>query len=480
MVDLTATNHNNNGGNNQTPSRNNNRGGRRWTTTNDDSSRHSRNGHHNHHHHPPTNFGGALDNPLPVASAIDGEWRPRRKVHVTPRHLATLRVMQLPNQNDDNDNDEQQQQQLIDSEDTSSTKVCIVGDQFIVVATSNRSPLCVYKLSRAPSNSEHNTDMCTKPWSVVLLSNNNNENENDNDNEIQQQQLLPPPASKIVSLIALPFGQSLIYGETCRRNEEGHVVALTEDGQCFIVRIRRDTTAATAAAGGTTKIFEFSTMNFGVSCASVIPTSKGSRDCQLLIGYQSGYLENWKIFRFSANKTMAKMLWRGLYSNHCSIQSVAPLNITSNSSSNSKDGDNTTDTNANIQKPKKEKPVIETNKSIESSEDNDTHRYLLITLLSSNQNILTSDAMVEVIDIGDMPAVWKGHSTTTTSTTTTTAEEESLGHLRAIHLERRWILPQEGMEIIKSSSIATSHEDSDDIPSRTHFIPSQASGSICK
>lgn len=354
---------------------------------------------------------GALDVPLPVASVIDGIWKSRRKIHRTPQRLATL------------------VDPSADEEDTSAIMICIAGDQFIVVAN-NLNSLCVYQITANVSD-----DIPLKPWAVVSLT------ENDDNHH-----------STIVSLIALPFGQSLIYGETCRK-EEGHVVAFTDDGQGFIVRLHKD--------DGASKIYDFTTMNFGVTCASVIPTSKGSQDCRLLVGYQSGYLENWKIVRLGSDKTMAKLVWRGIYPNNFSIQSVMPLNIAPKEDENGDNKDNIPENKQKIELPKREKPEI-----MMGGTEDVTPRYLLVTLLSPTE-ILRTDAMVEVIDVGSLPTAWKNQTL-----------EGSFGHLRAVNLDKCWVLPHPGMEILNSSTISTSDDPS--LPRRMHFVPSQATGSMCK
>lgn len=150
----------------------------------------------------------AFDRPLPLASVVDGHWKARPKVHRTPRRLATL--MTHP---------EGQVSDTILQEDGSGTLLCIAGDEFILVANTV-SNLYIFRLTEACLS--QNDDTVVAPWVTVCLS----------EEEARQ-------AAAIVALHALPFGKSLIYGETCRK-DEGHAVAFSDDGQGFIIRIRRD------------------------------------------------------------------------------------------------------------------------------------------------------------------------------------------------------------------------------------------------
>lgn len=196
-------------------------------------------------------------------------------------------------------------------------------------------------------------------------------------------------------------------------------------------------------------------MNFGVTCVSVISTCPGSEDCQLLVGYQTGYLEAWKIFSFSTEKIMAKLLWRGVYPNSYWIQDIAPLTIEVETE-NIRNEPNT---------------ASDESTSKRTADAHDPSRYLLVTLLSPKMPLKTN-AMVEVIDIGSLANDWK-HSKDI-------GDGPGHGHLRAIDLGTRWVMPQAGMEILNSSTISTNDDPSADLPKRAHFIPSTATGSICK
>ena len=135
-------------------------------------------------------------------------------------------------------------------------------------------------------------------------------------------------------------------------------------------------------------------MNFGVTCVSVAPTSPGSEDCQLLVGYQSGYLESWKIFRFSAEKIMAKLSWRGVYPNSNWIQKIAPLNLAPKETPKTKS-------------TKTEEDSGEDTKTTSTASDApDPSIYLMVTLLSPKTPTKTS-GMLEVINIGSLSNDWK-------------------------------------------------------------------------
>ena len=255
-------------------------------------------------------------------------------------------------------------------------------------------------------------------------------------------------------------------------------------------------------------------MNFGVTCASVVPAADhpnhnndNTKDLQLLVGYQSGYLENWKIFRFSSDKILAKVLWRGMYSNNYTIHNMTPLNVTTTTATTAtaaaaaaaaaaiKKEDDTGNTSSShdtkeedsklATTPSKRSPIKDRSPPKEKTtprrtafgnETKDHPRYLLLTLFSPTDTLKTG-AMMEVIDIGPLGRIWKGND----------AAQEGLGRLRAINLNKRWIMPAAGMEILNSSTIGTSTSNSDGgassedgLPRRAHIIPSTATGSICK
>ncbi|CAB9523341.1 expressed unknown protein [Seminavis robusta] len=344
-------------------------------------------------HHHRVEHSSAIDEPLPVASVLDGTWRSRRKLHRTPRRLATLRP-ELPTDTSE--------------VDASGTTMCIAGDEYIVVANTVSTPVLIYRLTHSAAAATVVT-----PWNSVSLIGGDDDN-------------ATPSSSAIVSLMALPFGKSLIYGEPCRK-DEGHIVAFSDDGQGFILRIRRD--------DGATKICSFPTQNFGVTCAAVVPVAATGGDHHLLVGYQTGYIESWKIFRFSPKKILAKLLWRGIYPHSYSIQNMAPLTVESH--------------NNNTQ----------------------SHRYLLVTVQSPSV-ILKTSAMVEVMDIQSLPEDWKQR------------RGEQQGHyLRAVKLDSRcWVMPGARMELLNTSTLGSHHtaaEDDENLPRRAHVIPSASTGSIC-
>ena len=151
----------------------------------------------------------ALDHPLPLASIVEGSWKSRRKVHRTPRRLATLMTHPLTGDGSD----------AILQEDASGTLLSIAGDEFILVANTV-SQLSIFRLEESLLSQTDNS--VVSPWAVVTLS----------QDETRQ-------SAAIVAMEVLPFGKSLVFGETCRK-DEGHVVLFSDDGEGFIIRIRRD------------------------------------------------------------------------------------------------------------------------------------------------------------------------------------------------------------------------------------------------
>ena len=367
-------------------------------------------------------------------------------------------------------------------------------------------------------------------------------------------------SAPIVSLVALPYGQSLIYGHSCRK-EELQIVAMTDDGQGFIVVVRNnDDNADHENANDENndpayKIMDFHTMNFGVSCLCVIPSASSGnsppspttttttstinttttttaattttspskhdpsprqskdnsrkqspvhhQDLQLLVGYQSGYVENWKIFRFSSEKVLAKMLWRGIYPRNYSIQDMVPLNITQLTTMDGNDNAGSGTTNQD-DTPSSKVAVVEDSSNLKSSNqkpsfressplattthkkgpaaqndiDKEHSRYLLLSLYSPTETMKTA-AMMEVIDIGPLVKAWKDNDTTTIQQQQ--QNQGMSGRLRAINLNQRWIMPAPGMELLNSYTLAMTGCSSgeEDLPKRAHIIPSMASGSLC-
>ena len=206
-------------------------------------------------HHNASTVLGAVDRPLPIASAIQGQWKSRRKVHQTPRRLATLKINVGGNGSSKvmSSEDDNHPPSGLGMDISSGIQVCIAGDEYIVVANTTASNLYVFRLSqqpRQPTATAIATDstLLTLPWAVVPLTHQIDDADDATHDNIttietktkQQSSQLPDTSpANIVSLMALPFGLSLIYGETCR-HEEGHVVAFTDDGQGIIVRIRKD------------------------------------------------------------------------------------------------------------------------------------------------------------------------------------------------------------------------------------------------
>jgi len=270
-------------------------------------------------------------------------------------------------------------------------------------------------------------------------------------------------------------------------------------------------------------------MNFGVSCTCILPptdskdSSSSSEDhSQLLVGYQSGYIENWRIFRFSSEKILAKMMWRGMYPNHETIQNIAPLNIMSNmTSSSTKEDDEleeaheksnlngkadnpddssstakhhpaSTDNPAAFQSPKptvspkkiasypnyKATPQPSPAKIPPTSMGAQRHQYLVVTLWPTHEAPPTTSAMLDVIHIGSLAADWKSKKE---------PHDPGMGIFRAIKLEKRWVMPATEMELLNSMAVAhcshgTHQEDhgSGCLPRKVHVIPSVGTGCICK
>ena len=201
----------------------------------------------------------ALDLPLPIASVVQGQWRSRRKLQRTPRRLATLNI---PSSSSNAHGDvATSTSSMVMEGDASGTILCLVGQEYIVVANTVANGLCIYRLSSqkqqqqpqssssssSSSGGNNNTTTSTAspddlvaPWCVVSLTNDHHHTEKDDDHNDDDPIMVDAKDSAvIVSLTALPLGQSLVYGEPCRA-EEGHIVAVTDDGQGFVVRLRKD------------------------------------------------------------------------------------------------------------------------------------------------------------------------------------------------------------------------------------------------
>ena len=220
-------------------------------TTNHTTSReHHHHRRHRQSHH--TRMVGALDHPLPIASAINGVWTPRRKIHRTLRRIATLATKAGAAVATATVASEMREGNLdpIVLDNASGAKLCIAGDEYIVVGNTTASSLYIFRLSSssilAPLSSTSQpsaTDPLVSPWAVISLQEDDSEEEEedpkDSSSDNNTSNNIPNSIGRIVSIKALPFGQSLIYGETIRE-EEGHVVLFTDDGRCIIVRIRKN------------------------------------------------------------------------------------------------------------------------------------------------------------------------------------------------------------------------------------------------
>jgi len=90
--------------------------------------------------------------------------------------------------------------------------------------------------------------------------------------------------------------------------------------------------------------------------------------------------------------------------------------------------------------------------------------YLIVNLLTpQTTNRQSSASMVEVIDMESVKGAWES------------SDGES-AILKAVPLEKHWILPYGGMEIIDSSSLSN---DNGMLPRKPHLIPSTGTNSIC-
>jgi hypothetical protein len=210
-----------------------------------------------------------------------------------------------------------------------------------------------------------------------------------------------------------------------------------------------------------TKICSFSTQNFGVNCATVVPVA--ADDNHFLVGYQTGYMESWKIFRFSTEKIMTKLLWRGVYPNSYCIQNMAPLMM----ESESEEGE------IHPEGPNKSTKTTTRNCTAEGKESS---QYLLVTVLSPKHTLKTS-AMVEVLDLQSIAEDWKHRTNGSTQ-----EAGYAHGHLKAVNLGSRWVMPGAGMEILNSSTLNGIHHEGDPsetLPRRVHVVPSTSTGSIC-
>jgi hypothetical protein len=66
--------------------------------------------------------------------------------------------------------------------------------------------------------------------------------------------------------------------------------------------------------------FSWNTARCGITCATVYDNGT------IILGYQSGYLEAWSLASSGSNgRIVANLLWRGSFSSHSPIRSVAPM-----------------------------------------------------------------------------------------------------------------------------------------------------------
>jgi hypothetical protein len=202
------------------------------------------------------------------------------------------------------------------------------------------------------------------------------------------------------------------------------VVAMTVLGDVHVISI--------SATGAASLAFSWNTARCGITCATVYDNGT------IILGYQSGCLEAWNIESSANNgRIVANLIWRGSFSSHSPIRSVAPM--------------------AKAKGPPNDDP----GKS--ASQD-----YLLVIIQPETRR--SSASLIEVLNIASIEKAWEARD-----------EAAAAGE---VPLEEHWVLPEAGMEIIDASSlpVADTTEGAAGAFSRrtaAQWIPSSGADCLC-
>jgi hypothetical protein len=182
----------------------------------------------------------------------------------------------------------------------------------------------------------------------------------------------------------------------------------------------------------------------GATCLAIVGSS------MLMIGYDSGYLEAWKLLFASCTLDLQ---WRGLLQD--SIRSIAPLlrkPLHNNNEKVPQEGTPTTTTKDDLNK----------STSTSKKKEEECYYYLVVTLQSEAGNDHHATAsLVEVLDLG---TISKAFDTETTR-----------DRRYAIPLYNHFQLPSPGMELVDSSTLPS--DDTGRLPKRVQVLPSRGSDS---
>jgi hypothetical protein len=233
----------------------------------------------------------------------------------------------------------------------------------------------------------------------------------------------------IVQIAAAPLGTQLI--ETSKQvataaSSMGHcqVVAVTVQGDVFVVDI-----PTTAAGGDASLAFSFNTDRCGITSVVVVPNEADALN--IVVGYQSGYLESWALSQATTADSetskdpgaivTAKLVWRGAFGSQSPIRAVAPL--------------------LPIDPPSR--PVLA--------------QYLAVTL--QPETYRSSASLLEVVDMTSAAKSWMQVREDAVATTT-------------LALEDHWILPEAGMELIDAGTLTETAVNSYTKRAVPNWIPS--------
>ena len=221
-----------------------------------------------------------------------------------------------------------------------------------------------------------------------------------------------------------------------RNNNNNNIFVLSVEGQVHEISIHEASSPDDDDHNAQPSLKLEGSWNTGI-CGATCLKVLGSMN-QLVIGYDSGYLEAWKIRK--RNKSEPVLIWRGILDFH--IRSVAPLRRRAAGDSNENN------TGSEVAPPKKEK---NTNKEQETNE-----YFLLVTLQSEAGNDRHATAsLVEILDLATIQEAYLDSKRLTIPL---------YGHLR---------FPAPGMELVDSSTLPS--DDTGRLPKRVQVLPSRGS-----
>jgi hypothetical protein len=179
----------------------------------------------------------------------------------------------------------------------------------------------------------------------------------------------------------------------------------------------------------------------GATCLAVIASNSN----QLIIGYDSGYLEAWKVRKSSnCSESELQLQWRGLLD--YSIRSVAPLRRAVKAESE-----------AEIETRTTAATLVEGTPTKEEADD----YFLVVTLQSEAGNDRHATAsLVEILDLATVQKTYSGNSNK---------------QQHAIPLYDHLRLPAPGMELVDSSTLPSDDTSSGRLPKRVQVLPSRGS-----